>query len=190
MMMRFAMAKFPCHDRIIKRHLIITSKTTKISSNNNNNQYYYSISLARYFCDKKEEAIIKNVGSVLTDSIPGVVYGGEKLIMFYTCKVCETRSVKKISKQAYHHGCVLVRCPSCKNLHLIADHKNVFEDGDWDIQKYLESRGETVKVVTDDSGVFELTDRDIAGSSSNILSNNIEGKSSSLSSDSPVSMKP
>lgn len=103
----------------------------------------------------------------LTDVVPGVVHGGEKLIMFYTCKVCETRSVKKISKSAYHHGCVLVRCPSCKNLHLIADHKNVFEDGDWDIQKYLESRGETVKVVTDDSGVFELTERDIAGSSLN-----------------------
>lgn len=112
-------------------------------------------------CESNKEV---NVGSILADSIPGVVHGGEKLIMFYTCKVCETRSVKKISKQAYHHGCVLVRCPSCKNLHLIADHKNIFEDGDWDIQKYLAERGEAVKVVTDDSGVLELTDRDIAGS--------------------------
>ena len=35
---------------------------------------------------------------------------------------------------------------------------------DWNIEKFLKERGETVKVVTDDSGVLELTDVDIAGS--------------------------
>jgi len=94
--------------------------------------------------------------------VPGVKTGGEKLIIVYTCKVCDTRSAKKISKQGYNKGVVLVRCGKCQNLHLIADHLGVFEDKGWDIQKYLAQSGENVNVVTDDN-VLELTPKEILG---------------------------
>ena len=104
--------------------------------------------------------------------IPGVKSSGDKLVMFYTCKKCDTRSVKKISKQGYEKGVVVVRCPSCDSMHLIADRLGIFEDGNWDIQKYLQSQGENVKVVNSEKDVLELTNIDFIGSTSTNSSNN------------------
>ena len=104
--------------------------------------------------------------------IPGAqAGGGKKLAIVFTCTVCSTRSAKKFSEQAYNHGVVLVRCPGCQNLHLIADRLGFFTDdeidgdGDgsgWDIQKALEKRGDDIVAVTDDN-VLELTMADVLG---------------------------
>ena len=46
----------------------------------------------------------------------------------FTCKPCGHRSSHRMTKQAYHHGTVLIKCPSCENRHVIADHLKVFLD--------------------------------------------------------------
>ena len=93
--------------------------------------------------------------------VPGVKTTDEVYVIMYTCKICETRSAKKISKHSYHHGCVIVRCPSCKNLHLIADHLGVVEQKGWTIEKFLAEEGGGKFAFRDN--VLEVSLQDITG---------------------------
>ncbi|XP_061347083.1 uncharacterized protein C24H6.02c [Gastrolobium bilobum] len=82
------------------------------------------------------------------------------LAMIFTCKVCETRSIKTVCRESYEKGVVVARCGGCNNIHLIADHLGWFgEPGS--IEDFLAARGEEVKRGSIDT--LNLTLEDIAG---------------------------
>ena len=82
-----------------------------------------------------------------------------KLKLMFTCKKCNYRSSKIISKVAYEKGVIIVRCDGCKNNHLIADNLGWFPEmrNTRNIEKFLASKGETVrKVYNYDDGYIEV----------------------------------
>ena len=103
--------------------------------------------------------------SVPYPDVPGASKGGKKLAIVYTCTVCDTRAAKRFTENAYLNGVVMVRCPGCQNLHLIADRLGFFEDkegGGWDVEKFMKEKGEDVMAVNE-GNVLELTMADVLG---------------------------
>jgi protein import protein ZIM17 len=63
----------------------------------------------------------------------------------FTCIPCDTRSAHNVSKQGYHHGSVLITCPSCRNRHVISDHLNIFGDKSLTVEDLMREKGRLVK---------------------------------------------
>ncbi|KAF9138206.1 hypothetical protein BGX30_009423 [Mortierella sp. GBA39] len=71
-----------------------------------------------------------------------------RMLIGFTCTVCNHRSHKTMSKHAYEHGVVIMRCDHCKNRHLIADHLGWFKNGGVTVEDLVKERGETVQKLT------------------------------------------
>lgn len=100
-------------------------------------------------------------------TIPGAEKGGRKLALVFTCTVCNTRSAKQFTEQAYNHGVVIVTCPGCQRQHLIADRLGYFQDGAFDLDTIAAQTGQTFKRVTDRNsdggGIVQITLEDLVG---------------------------
>ena len=152
-----------------------SDKTRNIS---NNDEKYETASSKPYLSEgdlklalqAANDEVDEKAPAIDLSNIPGTSKGGSrKLAIIYTCNVCNTRSAKKFTERAYKHGVVLVRCPSCESLHLIADRLGYFSDDEdgkgWDIEMFMKSIGkeDNVKVATEGEGVLEVTLEDVLG---------------------------
>ncbi|KAJ1724674.1 hypothetical protein LPJ53_001102 [Coemansia erecta] len=72
-----------------------------------------------------------------------------RMLIGFTCKVCNHRQHKTMSKQAYTKGVVLMQCDQCKNRHLIADHLGWFRNSAVTVQDIMREKGEDVRHLQD-----------------------------------------
>lgn len=92
------------------------------------------------------DAVSASVGASQQPVVPGATLSStDKMVLMFTCRVCETRTARTISKPAYTSGVVLVRCPGCQKLHLIADRLGYFVKDGADVESLLAARGERVR---------------------------------------------
>lgn len=82
-----------------------------------------------------------------------------KMLIGFTCKVCQDRSHHVMSKHSYTKGVVLIQCPGCKNRHLIADNLGWFRDSKTTVEDLVKEKGEAIRhVVVDEAGVERIGD--------------------------------
>ncbi|KAL1212563.1 hypothetical protein V5N11_036134 [Cardamine amara subsp. amara] len=143
------------HERLFQRQLCVTREANEALETNGCNTSNSATELAKASspATASEELMVKYKSQLKINP-------RHDLMMVYTCKVCDTRSMKMASRESYEKGVVVVRCGGCDNLHLIADRRGWFgEPGS--IEDFLAARGEEFKRGSMDS--LNLTLEDLAG---------------------------
>lgn len=83
----------------------------------------------------------------VSDGLKLTVQDQKAMMISFNCNICSHTSVKKISRQSYTMGVVLIQCSECKNRHLIADNLGWFSPTKINIESIMAAKGETVKKV-------------------------------------------
>ena len=152
------------------RLLLASSKNLLFLNRQNSSETFQNSNILSSSSSNTTASTTSTTSSTISPSIdfPGVSASANGLssqppqlmLAVYTCKVCETRSARRITKAAYERGSVLLCCPGCKKLHVLSDHLGYFDDATVDAAKILEERGEIVRRVTSSDALLELLTED------------------------------
>ena len=71
----------------------------------------------------------------------------QTMVAIFTCNPCKNRHSYQFSKQSYDKGVVVVRCPSCANLHLVADNLAWFSDTTRNLETIAKEKGINQKIL-------------------------------------------
>ncbi|KAJ8901461.1 hypothetical protein NDN08_007307 [Rhodosorus marinus] len=86
----------------------------------------------------------------------------DKLGISFTCGKCDTRISKKVKRQSYTEGVVIIECPTCKSRHLIADNLGWYKDWTGSTMGNIEQLADKLgqKVIRVDPSKFNLEGTD------------------------------
>ena len=105
----------------------------------------------------------ENQQSFYSQKVPLATIQSEKKALAFTCKVCNTRNLKFISKLAYEKGVVIVKCGGCNNNHLIADNLGWWSElsakNIKNIEDILAEKGESVRRIANPSERLEIAEQ-------------------------------
>ncbi|TPX47536.1 hypothetical protein SeLEV6574_g02600 [Synchytrium endobioticum] len=105
------------------RSFVLSSTSLRQREDGNHSHHQHNSLPVNYRSDSSPPTSLPSPNS---SGIPiGKIAG--KLLFGYTCKICTTRQFRTMSKHAYEHGVVIVKCGGCSSLHLIADHLGWFD---------------------------------------------------------------
>mmetsp|Transcript_20769 Transcript_20769/g.30141 ORF Transcript_20769/g.30141 Transcript_20769/m.30141 type:complete len:128 (-) Transcript_20769:1677-2060(-) len=86
----------------------------------------------------------------------------DRLGISFTCGKCDTRISKKVKRQSYTKGVVIIECPTCQSRHLIADNLGWYKDWTGSTMGNIEQLADKLgqKVIRVDPSKFSLEDTD------------------------------